>query len=1268
MAALETLADVLFGNGKPTEEQKAVMSRFRGWGQVDLNKYWNVDALIERSPYGSPLKRLAAVIKRLDPDGEKKLYEAIKRASLSAYFTPTPVARAQNTFLSLAGFRGGKLLDPSMGNGVFEGTLPKELQERTMITGVELDWLTGQLARVLYPDAGVRITGFQNSGFATNAFDVVTSNVPFGDFGVNDPSWKNDKTPIKRSSQNRIHNYYAVKMLELTRPGGLVSMMTTSAVMDTPSNQNVRRHIAEQGEIIGAVRIPDNTFQGTGAVADIIFVRKWRDENDMAETRSNPDYQKIEAAFLGTSEMTVQGKDGNKIKVKTNGYYGLFPKNMIGEAVAGNQYRADAFGLTSKMTYDEIGSEIEKAVKRIVGTRKGELFNPTKTTREVHEAVREAYKGDGNWVSNGNLVVQDGKTGTLQTSTNEYGEVTRTFIESPQHSKLKEKIADMGEVRKAMKMLVAAQINGADEKNIAVLRKQLNTAYNNFVSKHGKLRDKNNSFILDDIDGYTLRALEVWKDGKFVGLSDIFTKNTIKPALKLYDAKTPQEAITSSLAEYGELRPAYMEKILGENWAEACGDMIFRDPDSEDGYVTRDEYLSGDVVSKLEKAEEAAKTDPTMERNVTALREVQPIPIPFAEISIRLGARWIPGEVYSDFVRETYGLHVSSSRRRRWVDGKIVEDMKSGISYSPDTDTFHIEFDAKELGGEAEEWSTARKSAKEILQAALEDKTIVVHDTDKDGNKTLNSEQTELANEKVSALRERFETWLGESEERADMLAALYNRMFNSTVKRKFDGSHLNIPGLMGKELRPHQKDAVWMLINNRGGIVDHIVGAGKTLVMQSAIMEMRRMGIAKKPMIVALKSTVPQIAREFKEAFPSARVLAPSDGDFSKENRKRFMANISLNDYDCVILSHEQYCMLPHSEEAERVVIDEQLAQLNAMIEYLYGADGMSQMTKKQIKGLEKRKENLLAKLDKRLDRNVDREFCFENLGVDYLFVDECHQFKSLPYVTSYNKVAGLGDAQGSNRAVALLTGIRYLQKMHQGDKGTIFLSGTTITNSLVEIYNLMNYLRPRKMEELGFTTFDAWASTFAIHSAELEAGAKGTFEPKDRFRNFANVPELSQLYAEIADVRNDSNLKLPKPSVGGKYDIVPASPAIDEINREIVYMLDNKDGSYFGIHPNDPHKYPWGLTASGLSAKASISPRLIFPDMDDEGGKIHYVCENVKKAYDEMTEHKGVQFIFCELGVPGKGKKYDAYNDIIDRLTKTYGIPRSEIAYQER
>ncbi|MFW5615971.1 MAG: N-6 DNA methylase [Prevotella pectinovora] len=996
VSAIEVIAKLFKEGRKATDEEKQILSRFRGWGQIDqLSKFYSVDQM-RRDTYGnSPYRRLANAIDTLDPDGKKGVFAGIKRAALSSYYTPTKIASAMNSFLSLAGFKGGTFLDPSMGNGIFEGTLPKDIQERTMITGVELDWLSGQISRALYPDADVRICGFEKSELTPNSQDVVTSNVPFGDIEVNDPTWKNDNSPVKRSAQKRIHNYYAVKMLELTRPGGIVAMMTSPAVMDTQSNQHIRRYIAEQGEFLGAVRLPDNTFQGTGAMADIIYIRKWKDEEDAQKTRENPDYAAREQAFLSSAEITAPNKrNGEKQKVSHNAYYASNRKNMIGDVVAGNQYNDKSFGLHSELTTDQIAKEVEKAVKRIVGDRKGMLFDTTRTSREVKQAVREEYKGDGNWVSTGNLVIQDGKVGVLTATKNEYGEVTRVFEEQPQLAKQKKRIIAMGEVRTAIKELIAGQIDGLSDTKLNMLRAKLKRAYDEFVSKYGKLQDTDNAVVLNDIDGYTLQALEVWKGGKFQGLSDIFTKNTIKPALKLEDAKTPQEAITTSLAEYGEIRGEYIEKALGADWFEQCGDLVFKEPNATDRYVTRDEYLSGDVVAKLEEAKTAAATDPTFERNVKELEQVQPATIPFDDITIHLGARWIPQEVLNDFVKETLGLHASSSRNYEWVDGERREIIKSGVVYVPETDTFEINIEAKELGGQADDWKTADKSVKEIFQAALEDKDFRIVRKDKDGNTWIDQEATELANSKVADLREHFEQWLPGDDNRIQTMERAYNDRFNRIVLRKWDGSHLNVPGLMGKELRPHQKDAVWMLINNRGGIVDHIVGAGKTLVMQSAIMEMRRMGIAKKPMIVALKSTVPQIAREFKEAYPTARVLAPSEKDFSTENRKKFFANISLNDYDCIIVSHEQYCKIPHSEEAESDVVNEQLAQLDAMIEYLYGTGDKSQLTKRQIKSLEKRRQNLHAKLEKRLDRSTDREFCFENMGIDYLFVDECHQF----------------------------------------------------------------------------------------------------------------------------------------------------------------------------------------------------------------------------------------------------------------------------------
>ena len=1146
-----------------------------------------------------------------------------------------------------------------MGSGIFEGTMSKAVQQRTMIHGIELDWLTGQIARNLYPDANVLVTGYEQAGTADNAYDVVMSNIPFGDLSVTDKTWKHDSSPVRKAAQNRIHNYFAVKMLDNTRPGGLCVIMTSNAILDTKSNQIIREHLADKAEVLGVVRLPDNTFKGAGTsvVTDVILLRKYKNEADRIATRGNETYTtNIEKPFLSSGELQLKNPtDGKTYDVTVNGYFTKNKDMMIGDGKAGGQYRADEFGLSSTMSTDEIAKSIRNLVeKKIVADRKGKLFDTHKTEREVKQAVSEAYKGDGNYISSGNIVEQDGMIGVVTSTKNKYGDVTTTFNEIPSLKGKAERIQAMLPIRKAMKQLIDMQIQGVDNNHLEEARTELQNTYDAFVKKYGRLNDKANDFLTEDIDGYTLRSLEKYKDSKFVGLSDIFTKNTIKAALDMTTAKTPQDAISLSLAEYGEIKPSFMKDVLGENWTEQCGDILFKTPFTEDEYETVDAYLSGDVKTKLEQARAAAKEDATLQRNVDALEAVQPKDIPFEDISIRMGARWIPAEVYTDFMYEQFG-----------IPKYIHRDNKSGVEYLPEVDQYVVNVAKNELGGEADAWRTSRRSASEVFTAALQDKSLSVFDTIKEGGKetkVLNKEETELLNNKIQDLRTAFEDWIGQNPEREEMLMRLYNDKFNRTVLRKFDGSHLNVAGLMGKELRPHQKDAVWMLINNRGGIVDHIVGAGKTLVMQSAIMEMRRMGIAKKPMIIALKSTVAQIAKEFREAYPAARILAPTEKDFATNNRKKFMAQIALNDYDCVILSHDQYDMLPHTEEVERSVIDEQMAQLDNAIEFLYGQADKSQLTKKQIKGLEKRKNNLETKLTNLLDRKIDREFTFEGLGVDYLFVDECQHFKSLPYVSTYDRVAGLGDKKGSQKSIALLNGVRYLQKMHQGDQGTVFLSGTTISNSLSEIYHLLNYLRPSEMERLGMTTFDAWAGNFAIHTAELEYGVTSELKEKDRFRSLTNIPELAKMYAEIADVCNDMNLKLPKPKMRSHIVTVPQTDLMQEINREIVNMVKGKDGSYFNIISND--NTPWGLLASTLSAKAAINPRLIDESWETEGGKIPAVCENVKKIYDQFAEQKGTQLIFCDTGVPGKGKKYDAYSDIINRLVNDYGIPRKEIA----
>ena len=1259
--ALEILRDLLHEGREATAAERAELGKFRGWGGIeDAVRWYDYDDLRRQprtSPWGPPRPteesetraRLADLLEELDPDGKRDLLGSIRGAALTSYYTPTAVARSINKFFELAGYKGGgTFIDGSMGNGVLEGTMPKAMQQRTQIYGTELDWLTGQIARQLYPDANVKIQGFQDLDMADGSFDLAGSNIPFGDFPVTDKSWGRTSDPVKRAAQQRIHNYFTVKKIDLVKPGGLLYIMTSNAIMDTKGNQIIRQYMADQCEILGAMRLPDNTFKGAGTkvVTDVIFLRKYKDGEDATRTRQGDYLEKVEKPFLSTAIKEAPGRY-QTFNVEFNGYYGTHPDMLIGDVKAGGQYREDEFGLTSGLSTEEIAKKMDSLMKKhiVPSGRSGQMYDTHRSERQVHEAIRESYKGDGNYISSGNIVEQGGKYGVVIITKG-----NADFQEIPGLKSQGAKIKAMMPLRRAMKEIISEEIGGASDERLQQLRGELKKHYDNYVRKYGRLAENGSKFIADDIDGYTLMSLEKWRDGKFEGLSDIFTKNTIKPRLNLDTANSPAELITLSLAEYGEVRPSFMERKLGEDWLEQCGDTLFEIPFGR-GYQIKDLYLSGDVKSKLEDAERAAKENPKFQKNVDALKAVIPKDIPFVGISIHMGARWVPEQVYTKFMHDLLGIDSYGA--------------KSGITYMPEADQFQVYISASEPSGKVKDYQTPHRDATALFEAALKNNKVKITMTDSDGKEVFLEEETNSANDKIQDIREKFEDWLSQDSARVQQLEQLYNDKFNRTVIPHYDGSHLQIPGLQGMELRPHQKDAVWMLINNRGGIIDHIVGAGKTLVMQASIMEMRRMGIAKKPMIIALKATVPQMAAEFRQAFPAARILAPTEKDFAKANRKKLLSNIALNDWDCVILSHEQYGMLPHTEDVEAGVFREQLDQLDAAITLLHGGD-TTQMTKKQLKGLEKRKKSLEAKMQRLLDRKVDREFAFENLGVDYLFVDECQQFKSLPYVTTHQNVKGLASPEGSARATALLCAARYLQELHQGDRGITLLSGTTISNSLVELYSLFQYVRPNKMRELGFSTFDAWAANFAECSTELEFNHTNELVMSSRFRTFDNVPELAKLYTEVADVRNDLNLKLPKPKMKVHEVIVPASDALAEIADECAKMCRTKNGRYFGIPDKTASgkDQPWALLATNISTKAAINVKLVDTSLDDgDGGKIRYVCDNVKEIYDKFHEQKGTQMIFCDLGVPGPDKEYDVYNDIINRLVNEYGIPRSEI-----
>ncbi|MEN6624504.1 MAG: helicase-related protein [Smithella sp.] len=1002
---------------------------------------------------------------------------------------------------------------------------------------------------------------------------------------------------------------------------------------------------------MGAIRLPNNTFKGnanTEVVTDVIFLRK----NTTGE-KKNPNINSLVS-------IPVKHKNtGNNTNILVNQYFIDNPENVIGEFMAGGlESRDDMTVVVDKDT--NIAERMRQVIKDKfpVGIYQVAPKAASKTQKATNTTKLKSGKskpsGSAKLITSNIQDVEDGNLFIDETDNQPYLRVVDFEdgkIPLPKNAKV-EKVNGIIRIKNTLNRQYELETGDNNESEIEANRKELLSAYNDFITTFGRLNDKNNApLIKKDINGFNILSLEnVDRDTKnVVSTADIFKKRVILPKVLIESAEDINDAISISYNEFGhvniqrvaQLLSSTPEQVMNENYG-----ILFYDTDNS--VVTRSEYLSGNVKKKLREATKAAQSNPLFEKNVEALTEVIPEDIPAAKIEVNLGVRWVPAETYADFASNHLFNTTVKVRYNSLADAYGIE------SYSRSNFDIDTKWAVKDKNG------ITRADGLKIFENALMQKPTVIYDKLDDDKTVVNKELSERAREKMELMIEEFQKWIWADIDRREKLGRLYNDINNNTVRRMHDGSLLRFDGMNADiTLDPHQKDGIAMLINNVGGIIDHIVGAGKTYLMITAAIKMKQLGIVKKPLIIGLKSTIPHLKSDALKLYPTAKILTPTETDFTAQKRKQLLSKIQNNDWDLIILSHEQFQSIPQSAEFQMEITQEELNEIDETLERAERERGKS-ASKKELSGLETRRKNLVAKLQKLADIAKDKEILdFKRIGIDKLFVDESQQFKNLEYSTRITRVAGLGNPTGSKRAFNMLTAIRTLQHLHQGDKGTTFLSGTPISNSLVEMYLLFKYLRPSKLKEAGYNTFDAWVTQFAVQNTELESSVTGQMKMNTRFREFINLPELSMMYNEIADVRNDDNLKLPKPKMrGGKpiLVVVPQSPDqlywTDRIVEFAKQPHGSRDGSLIGkSHLTESQQSAAMLMASTLSNKLSIDIRLIDRNYDENpNGKIAAVVKNIVQEYKNSESIKGTQMIFCDTGTPKSDKMNELLKDYME------------------
>ena len=1201
MAAINLLHELEIENRLATPEEQEVLSRYVGWGGLSM-------AFDEHNAaWAEEFKELYA---SLSPEE----YRAAMESTLTAFYTPPVVIKAMYDALDRLGFSQGNILEPSCGTGNFFGLLPESMQN-SKLHGVEIDSLTGRIAKQLYQKANIAIEGFEKTNLPDDHFDVVLGNVPFGEIRVNDSRYNAQKFLI--------HDYFFAKALDKVRAGGVVMFITSKGTMDKASPE-VRKYIAQRAELLGAIRLPDNTFKanaGTEVTSDILILQKRDRVMDI-----EPDW-----VHLDTDENGVT----------MNRYFVEHPEMVLGEIKMENT-RFGTFEPVCKARKDIPLSELlSNAVQRI----NGEIPELDNRVDEISDEQELSVPADPN-VRNFSFTLVDGRVYFRENDRMQPASVSMTA---------ENRIKGLIQIRDCVRKLIEYQTDDYPEEMIRTEQENLNRLYDVYTAKYGLINSRGNYLAFASDESYFLLcSLEVLDDeGNFKRKADMFTKRTIKPHREVTSVETASEALALSIGEKARVDLPYMEQLTGKTQAELVQNLqgvIFKVPNCEPvSYVAADEYLSGNVRNKLTVAELAAKNDPELAVNVEALKKVIPKDLSAAEISVRLGATWIPQEDIQRFVME---LLTPSS----YAVGRLK------VRYTPINGDWFIENKSSDMGNVKADstYGTKRASAYRIIEDTLNlrDTRIFDYVYDEHGNKkaVFNAKETTAAQAKQEAIKQAFQDWLWKDPERRNRLVRYYNDTFNSVRSREYDGSHITFGGISPEiTLRPHQVNAIAHILYGGNTLLAHKVGAGKTFEMVAAAQESKRLGLCQKSMFVVPNHLVGQWASEYLRLYPSANILVTTKQDFETGNRKKFCGRIATGDYDAVIIGHSQFEKIPMSIERQREQLEKQLDDIERGIDDVQASKG-EQFTVKQLMKTRKAIKTKLEKLNdtKRKDTVID----FEQLGVDRLFIDESHFYKNLYLYTKMRNVGGIAQTE-AQKSSDLFMKCRYLDEI-TGNRGTVFATGTPVSNSMVELYSVQRYLQYDTLAQNGLQHFDSWASTFGETVTALELAPEGTnYRAKTRFAKFYNLLELMQMFREVADIQTADMLKLPVPTVN--YHNIKTKPS--EIQTEMVASLAKRAEKVRArlVEPNIDNM----LKITNDGRKLALDQRMIDLMLpDDPDSKVNACVDNVYRIWEEHADTKATQLVFCDLSTPKNDGTFNVYDDMREKLIAR-GIPAEQIRF---